>query len=545
MTTRKPKAKLKNKLSKLRAFQPLNLWFVLAGATGLWLGFPNDFIQLPILVFAWPICLFCLGKRVASMRQAFVSGWICTFCGMLAAMYWLALPVHNVGGLPWPGAIACAMLICAILALQGGVFSLLVCKCPCRNPFFSAICLAFLWSLLEIFFAVTCGFPWTPLAGALVGYLWMVQTAEIFGAFGLSAVWLTAIFVIILAIPQMRLFIFAENDGMAGWRTINFLLLALGLFIIGSLALYGKVRLNGNLIATPDNGFLCLMVQGNIDQNQKWLPTFQRQSVNAYMKLTREGVENNFVQGEKPLVIWPETALPFFVETNRAWQEELRNFVVDIDCPLLFGAPGIGHGSREEIYNRAFLMNKDGQLTGSYDKVHLVPFGEYAPEWLKFDFLESLLQGVGVYSEGQSASPLRLGRLALGMLICYEGIFPWLAQERVEADANVLVDISNDGWFGNSPAPKQHLDLTLLRCIEQYRWLARATNTGISAIIDPYGRIRLSEPQFVAGFLAGMVGLETEHTLFYRHGKWLPWITLVCVCLMWFAPYVSVKRGLT
>lgn len=543
MTKLKPKAKLKLRQPRLPRFSPLCLWLMLIGAFCMWLGFPNDFIQLPALVFLWPLCLLFLGRSADNARQALARGWLCSFCGMLAVMYWLALPVHNVGALPLPGAIACAMLICGALAFQGGIFSLLAFLCPCRSPLALSVCLAFSWSLLEFFFALIGGFPWIPLAGALADRLWMAQGAAISGAFGLSAIWLAAIFSCVLAFPQTGLFLHVQVK--EGWHWRNCALLFFGALMLGCLAIYGNSRLNANTDDFPENGFNVLMAQGNIDQNQKWLPAFQRKSLNAYMSLTREGLERDFTRDDMPLVIWPETALPFFIEASMEWQAELVNFVRRIDCPLLFGAPGIERTSdgAEKIYNRAFLLDANGQFTGHYDKVHLVPFGEYAPEWLKFDFLEALLQGVGVYSEGQSASPLRLGRLALGMLICYEGIFPWLAQERAEAGANVLVDISNDGWFGDSPAPRQHLMLTLLRCIEQNRWLVRATNTGISAIVDNYGRARLEGPQFQAAFLVGRSGLETEHTFYFTYGKWLPWIALFCVCLLWIASYLAKKKA--
>ncbi len=151
-----------------------------------------------------------------------------------------------------------------------------------------------------------------------------------------------------------------------------------------------------------------------------------------------------------------------------------------------------------------------------------MPFGEYLPSWLDWPFLEALLQGVGVYAEGTSASPLRYGDLALGMLICYEGIFPWLARERVAAGANILVDISNDGWFRGTPASRQHLYLTVLRALEQNRWLLRGTNTGISAVVDTRGRVTVRGPQFRAGTLAARARLNETPSRYNALAPWLP-----------------------
>lgn len=172
----------------------------------------------------------------------------------------------------------------------------------------------------------------------------------------------------------------------------------------------------------------------------------------------------------RPLVVWPETALPFFFENNPLLAPKVRELAARSQTPLLLGAPGMERrpGVREpDIYNRAFLLGPDGRTLAHYDKEHLVPFGEYLPSWLNWKFLEALLQGVGVYTEGTTTAPLHYRNLALGMLICYEGIFPWLAQDRAAQGANILVDISNDGWFGATPAARQHLYLTALRALDR------------------------------------------------------------------------------
>ena len=172
-----------------------------------------------------------------------------------------------------------------------------------------------------------------------------------------------------------------------------------------------------------------------------------------------------------------------------------------------------------------------------------MPFGEYLPSWLNWPFLEALLQGVGVYTEGTATGPLRYGDLALGMLICYEGIFPWLAQARVADGANILVDISNDGWFRGTPASRQHLYLTVLRALEQNRWLLRGTNTGISAVIDGRGRITARGPQFRAGTLAARARLETGESRYHRLAPWLPWLALAALAALALLPPPGLAGG--
>lgn len=523
------------------------LWFFTAlGAVCLWLGFANDFISLPPLALLWPAFIALMAAMAEAPKTAFLCGWLSSFAGGFAALYWLYLPVTEVGGLHFIPGLCCAALIAAFLALQGGFFSLLVrlflpprhaafhlppCDPPSRGEksggrvnIFQAFCviiaLGLCWHILEIINAQITGFPWLALGGALSQWIFLVQAGDIIGVWAASALWLAAVL------------------GVVCWlyiKNINFL--HAGLVIAAILALHSCLRLfpeeNDSAQAEKIN---VLFVEGNIDQNQKWLPSFQSWTLNLYLDLTREGLEE--AEREdcfKPLIIWPETALPFFFEKNSSLSEHLRKSLASFDSPLLFGAPGItDDGGEEKIYNRAFLMLPDGELAGHYDKEHLVPFGEYRPQWLNFRFLDALLQGVGIYSEGDNATPLTYENWRLGMLICYEGIFPRLARDRVAKGANLLVDISNDGWFHLTPAGRQHLYLTLGRCIENNRWLFRSTNTGISAIIDNHGRIRLAGPQFKRGVLAGDGHLLETTTIYNLIGGWLPWIFTGLIPILYF-----------
>jgi apolipoprotein N-acyltransferase len=304
--------------------------------------------------------------------------------------------------------------------------------------------------------------------------------------------------------------------------------------LTAALVAYGAWRLDKNPFAADPAGpesVSILIVEGNIDQNQKWIPAFQQASLDAYIHLTRQGLaalrqQKNAPESAPPLIVWPETALPFFFEHTPKYDGAVRELAANSGCPLLLGAPGLefAAGGRRRIFNRAFLLapaENSARTVGRYDKTHLVPFGEYLPGWLNFDFLRALLQGVGVYEEGKSGEPLRHAKLALGMLICYEGIFPWLAEDRVRRGANILVDISNDAWFGTTPAARQHLYLTALRAVEQGRWLLRGTNTGISAVVDNRGRLTMRGGQFTAGtHLARAALLETASP----YSRLAPWI---------------------
>lgn len=371
----------------------------------------------------------------------------------------------------------------------------------------------------------------------------LIQAADLVGAYALGGLWVLAVLLCLSALPGARgakQNARAMGAGSRQWRCA-----ATGLALAVLLPAYGGWRLHSlPCIAEPvgRKSLSVLFVEGNIDQNQKWLPAFQRQTVETYLTLTQKALEER--PDQKPLIIWPETALPFFFETDRLHAPRIRELAASAQSPLLLGAPGIEQrpGKEPAIFNRAFLLGPDGATLAHYDKEHLVPFGEYLPDWLNWGFLSALLQGVGVYETGTAVAPLRYGNLALGMLICYEGIFPWLAQTRVEDGADILVDISNDGWFGRTPAARQHLYLTALRGVEQNRWILRGTNTGISAVVDPRGRLTMRGNQFQAEALWAGAGLVATPSLYHHIAPLIfPIAALLCLALLIFGPKGSNK----
>lgn len=557
----------------------------IAGAAGIWLGFPNDLAGLPPLILLWPAALAWLGLYAPTSAAALRRGWLCSMAGGMAALYWLTMPVHNVGGLPWLLAIPCALFIVACISSAGGLFSVAARLLRHRPPILWAVLLGLLWYILEAVYALALGFPWLELSGALAAWPLLVQGADTVGAYGLSGLWVMAALLCALALlPHPAVSPNAQpcpsasprkddakdggkGDGKNGgknsaeqraeasvaapgtpcdsdagpakksWRPAS---LVCGLAMTCLLLGYGALRLHQQPLVTDPVGpqsVQALFVEGNVDQNQKWLPAFQRQTVDLYLRLTYDALAQR--PGEHPLIIWPETALPFFFETNQLHSPRVRQLPSVTGSPLLVGAPGLARRADKkepDVFNRAFLLTPpDGAVAGYYDKEHLVPFGEYLPEWLNWSFLEALLQGVGVYQAGTTIAPLRYDNLAMGMLICYEGIFPWLAQARVADGANILVDISNDGWFGATPAPRQHLYLTALRAIEQNRWILRGTNTGISVVVDARGRLTMRGAQFREQALWGRAALESAPSLYHRLWPW-PLPTAAALLLVLLLP---------
>jgi apolipoprotein N-acyltransferase len=234
------------------------------------------------------------------------------------------------------------------------------------------------------------------------------------------------------------------------------------------------------------------VVQGNIDQAQKWDPAFRQATVETYVSLTRDLAA---ARGGIDLVLWPETAIPLLVQEASPERDVLERFAAEIGVPILFGAPAYEQrGQRTESRNAVFLLDADGRFVGRYDKVHLVPFGEYIPLGRFFPFVTKLVQGVGDFTAGPGATPLVApGRLpSLGPLICFEVIFPSLAAEHARRGAQLLTVVTNDGWFGHTPGPYQHLAFAAWRAAETGLPLVRAANTGVSAAFDGRGRLLYS-----------------------------------------------------
>ncbi|MBR4742274.1 MAG: apolipoprotein N-acyltransferase [Desulfovibrio sp.] len=476
-----------------------SLFFVLLGACGLVIGFPNNILNLPVLIFLWPLSHFFLATKAHSAAQAFGHGYCLSFLGMTATLYWICLPIQIVGGLPLPAAISCLLAITSILSLGYGFFTQVLWLARALPPLYLALFASCAWVCVELVEAILSKFPWLNFAAALTPWPILVQSAAYVGCYGISLIYSFILFCLLVAHQRKN------------WCTFAFGAIALGTLLTANYTLLATQEKDGRSVSV-------LFVEGNINQNQKWDAKFQQATFNHYAKLTQEGLAQH---PETELIIWSETAMPFFYEISPL-AAQIQKLVQHLHRPLLFGAPGtlVSSSTRTPpVYNRATLLNSMGQTIGQYEKEQLVPFGEYTPSWLHFDFLDPLLQGIGTYTPGQHTAPLLYKDLSFGMLICYEGIFPWLAQRRVTEGANLLIDISNDTWFAQTSALRQHLYLTALRAVEQQRWILRATNSGISAVIDSHGRIVCQGPIAKAGSLIAHANTQTKYSFFHEH--WL------------------------
>ena len=498
------------------------LFLIALGALGLALGQPNKILHFPLATLAPVVCLFLLAHGTESTKTLFRQGWLLGTIGYCATLYWIAIPVNEIGGLPLPLAIPCVFFVGGYLGLFSGVtavsfrwlqraFGLVSPSGAAKQPGLLRIlacaifCGLFVGGVEFVLMSkLFTGFPWAVMATGFVAWPSWVQGASITGAYGLAAYYTMAAIIgtcAFLAVGKTRI--------AAG---------VLAFCLMAASPVYGKWRLTH--IPAPSSPSLTFgIVQGNIDQSQKWDIEFQRSTIITYFTLSRTLMERaDELNLTLDMLVWPETAMPFYYQSEDLLASTLRHFAASNNIALGFGTVGFQRKPNNiyKLLNRFQTISRDGTTSEHYDKQHLVPFGEYAPFTLPFEFLDNILQGM-TFIPGTDTDPLSFSKEslnhenALGVLVCYEAIFPEIAQKQTEQGASVFLNISNDAWFGNTSAPKQHLAHTALRAVEQQRPIVRSTNTGYSAKIDAYGRISSSGPLFTK--YASIIATQLEEGL--------------------------------
>jgi len=447
-------------------------------------AYPNPWFNFPPFIL---ILLIILHHSILTKRRWKVI-YLFSSLGFAGVLYWLYYPCYVYGGIPLLVSFCFPILMGLYLGLYVLVYALII---SWVRPYLSFFELSWFGASLWMGLAIIreflfSGFPWVDLAVCFAPYPYCLQILRLVGANGF------AFFIILLCFWSLN---------KKYWLGV----VGIILFLIGvnffPLNLSGTHSLNVGL------------VQASIEQEHKWDEKFQKNTLHTYIKLS------HFVR-RPDLIVWPETCMPFYFQEVNSLSNQLKQFVRLTQVNLLFGAPGYKFVSKDHylLFNRAYLLNAQGQVLGFYEKEKLVPFGEYIP----FSFLKPLFgffsAGVGEFTPGKVVSPLYLNKnLALGVLICYEAIFPALAEKRVKQGGNILINISNDAWFGQTSAPYQHLYLAVLRAIEQQRYLVRATNSGISVIIDPRGNIMVSLGIFKRGHIQARVKAIASKSFFNRY----------------------------
>ncbi|MFW6415634.1 MAG: apolipoprotein N-acyltransferase [Thermodesulfobacteriota bacterium] len=496
---------------------------VLISIIGVWFGFSNPVYHLPVAVLLLPAVLTCIALESDSLLRTWKFGWLAAGLGYTASLYWIFIPVHVFGGLPWWLALPCPILIGLYLGLYPGIFSLAIFYTRhSLSCFWLGLFSGFTWACLEYLRGTLfSGLPWLNPVQAFAAWPWSIQIVNLIGATGTAgAVASISTWLVLGAYKREKLpFI---------WAT------CLVAIILG----YGAMEFNPR--TSGHHKLNVSLIQANISQDKKWKPGFKNATVEKHLDLSKREIKEH----APDLLIWPETAMPFYIQQKDPLTEKILNFAKKNDIHLLTGAPGFEFttgGDDYHLFNRAYLINNQGRIYDHYGKQHLVPFGEYVPADRYIPFLQTLVVGGKSFSSGRQSSPIELNDLDLGVLICYEVIFSGLVQKRVSEGSDILVNISNDAWFGDTAAPKQHLNQAVLRAVEQQRYLLRGTNTGISSFIDPRGRVLQKSDLFTTQSLfSNKIYSIRETTFFHRHYLFLHlFYFLACIGLFLVGLYYN------
>ena len=447
--------------------------------------------------------LFLISRFSFLISAPFLLGLVWGIIFFMGTIYWVVNSMANYGGIPIATSVIILILLALYLSLFPALFGLAVSTVLSRTAtgsLFRMLFISSFWVAIEYIRTniITVGFPWVLLGYSQSSFLPLIQIADITGVYGISFLIIMVNMFVFSALSYWLRRRVAEIPAK-GVSTAHIYRLPvkeglLVFIILMSVLVYGFKRIYQMDEVSKNWKTLRIgIAQGNIDQGRKWDASFQQEIVAIYKNLTLTLAK----QGAK-LIIWPESSVPFHLQSEKELGNEIYNIAKASNAYLLTGADsyGLGVGGEIKYYNSAFLISSGGEIIGKYDKIHLVPFGEYVPLKKYLPFIHKLVVGVGDFSSGKWLQPLEFDGNSFGVLICFESIFPELSRGFVKEGAGFLINITNDAWFGKTSAPYQHFSQAIFRAVENKVFLIRAANTGISGVVDPFGRIKLKSGIF-------------------------------------------------
>jgi apolipoprotein N-acyltransferase len=479
-------------------------------------GFLAHFSLLPLF---W-------GLHKQNPKTSFRWGFATGFLFYLGLLYWINfLKVEGVTVYLLPLGV---LILISYLSLYIGVFALLLAFLQKRFGDLAYLFAPPLWTSLEFLRSLTyLGFPWENLAYSQTSYIPFIQFADITGIPGVTF-WVvsvnTAFFILIRRIK-----------GLSTLKSLLFPATSLMLLFVLPL-LYGTWILRNSKKYPKIN---VAIAQLNVP------PEIRRthsQAIEERFAILRD-VTLKVPRGKAHLMLWPETAVPGFPRLNSNIREQVESIAQESDIPILIGTADYLKG---DYYNSAMLVDPQKGLSQTYSKILLVPFGERMPFDDIFPSLRKMELGQGQYSPGKekiifhlkSPSPPLIkgdkGEFSFSTLICFESIFPWFVRGFVKNGAQFLVNITDDSWFGRTSGPFQHAQMAVFRSIENRRALARCANTGVSMVVDPFGRIKKKTEIFTRGVFVEKLPLRTDLTFYTRFGDIFAWICVFIILLVQF-----------
>ncbi len=476
------------------SFPPANLGWL------AWLAY------VPLLVFV---------ARARSAAGAFAGGFLAGFVQFFGLLLWIPAVLVHYGGVPRYGSWLLYVLLCIMEAAYPAVASTLTHRLIRLRGGLSLLAFPVVFVSLEWLrtYLVFGGFPWLLTGYSQTAYPGLMQIADVTGVYGVT-------FLVAFVNASLA---FALVFRMRPWKVLIPVLVGLVL-VVGVLA-YGGQALQKWRRVRPEH--TVAMLQGNI--------SFDEPAGRIAWK-AREGY-SRMVEGlgaEKPdLLVLPEAPGIYSFERDGEYRERITALARQFRFGMILNSIRFGEETgAPAYYNSAYFLNGIGEVRGVYDKIHLVPFGEYIPARSLFFFAETITRDVGGFSAGQSYEIAQVAGKPANSIICFEAVFPRLVSEFVRRGSQLIVNLTNDGWYGDTAAPHQHLAMAQWRAVENRRYLLRATNSGISAVIAPTGEIRARTPLLREAVCSGEFAFIAEDTLYTRHGDWF---ALACAIITGFA----------
>ena len=531
---RNPKSKIQN----LKSWAAAALSGVLLVA-----GFPK--IHLPGLVWIACLPLLMVLATEKRLKRAFLLAYVCGAVFFAGSCYWFVIVMEFYGHLAPALAVVVLILFVLIDATFFAGFGLAMGWAARRSPGWALAASPFLWMAMELArtYLIT-GFPWN-LLGYAVQAPGVRQIATVTGVYGLS-------------------FLAVATSALLAWVLLSPRRARAGLTLTVWIALLFIAQWR---LAPPPATVgrqLAVLVQPNVplddDQLEDWAPWKNPAQLQQLVEFSVDAVASASsneltptIQNPKseiqnpsaapPLLVWAENPAPFFFTRDPVFRNAMQNMARQTHAIVIGNTIIPVDEKAEAITNSAFTLNPEGREISLYDKIHLVPFGEYVPWWALPGLVHKITSEVGNFVPGSSYAVAPSPGGGIGVFICYEAIIPQLARRLVANGAGVLVNISNDAWYGESAAAYQHLEMARLRAIENHRYLLRATNNGLTTVIDPYGRVLEELPRYQRLAMAAHFDFETRRTFYTQHGDLFAWLAAAMGLIMLGAGKRSKETG--
>jgi apolipoprotein N-acyltransferase len=454
-----------------------------------------------------PLLIALLGAKSLKTREFAILGYACGILWYLGSCYWVMPTMYLYGGMSKPAGFGILLLFALYLGLYHALFAILI---GLLRRFWRAgyVLLAspFVWVAVELARARITSFPWDQLGVAQVDNPLLTLLAPWGGVYAMSFV------------------IAAVNALVASWWVLerhSWTPVVTGVSLAIALQAGGwakAMRDEGHLHSLPEAKRYAVLLQGNLAESGPEAPR-NGDSDSLLTAFVQQSLTKADVYPQ--VIIWPESPAPLATNDPK-FRQMIGTMAQAANSAAIIGAEGIEIDSSVprgyKAYNSAALFAADGSYRGHYDKIHLVPFGEYLPFASIFQFAGGLVAEVGESDRGHYRTVFRPDGHGYGTFICYESIFADEVRQFVKGGAEVLVNISNDGWYGDTSAPWQHLNMARMRAIENRRWVLRDTNTGVTGAIDPYGHLREQAPRHTRTAIAVGFDYADEMTFYTRFG---------------------------